>query len=431
MKTKILSFILFAILLIFTSCGDGTTNSGNSDINDNPQFEKSVLDSITVKTLPTKTQYSVGETLDPTGLVLQGNYIDYFSDGSTQTSQRDIDYNTYKNELAFSPTNLSTEGSIKITVTYNKKSTTFNITVGKSSSDSEYPDWFQEAKIGGEDSPIKIRYVDALSSYKLVDKINEQTAGDLLNYYQDQYQKHIESLTFSDAFKAKFSDAFDENGKLKINFPDFFDNSDISTIGKIRYQRSFDPLIGHYDQDNKSMNGSLNDICKPMIEEITKNIGISGDDYLDIEMFCLYNRAIYGDAYNYAYSNTDTYTQKKEYIQERLSAANLATGNNYKIYEEDGTIHKEALQRYNDMKSAAVTRFNDQCTGITKEDVDNVMILSSTISAIQGTHDLTTTWNVIKNAGTNKEEEKHGTANCATNEMVEVIENVQSSEMTS
>ena len=49
MKTKILSFILFAILLIFTSCGDGTTNSGNSDINDNPQFEKSVLDSITEK----------------------------------------------------------------------------------------------------------------------------------------------------------------------------------------------------------------------------------------------------------------------------------------------------------------------------------------------------------------------------------------------
>ena len=140
MKTKILSFILFAILLIFTSCGDGTTNSGNSDINDNPQFEKSVLDSITVKTLPTKTQYSVGETLDPTGLVLQGIYIDYFSDGSTQTSKRDIDYNTYKNELAFSPTNLTTEGTIKITVTYNKKTTSFDVTVGKSSSNSEYPD---------------------------------------------------------------------------------------------------------------------------------------------------------------------------------------------------------------------------------------------------------------------------------------------------
>ena len=191
MKTKNLSYILFAILFIFTSCGDGTTNSGHSDIIDNPQFEKSVLDSITVKTLPTKTQYSVGETLDPTGLVLQGNYIDYFSDGSTQTSKRDIDYNTYKKELAFSPTNLSTEGTIKITVTYNKKSTTFNITVGKSSSDSKYADWFKEVKIGGEDSPIKIRYVDALSSYKLVDKIYDQTAGDLLNHYQYQYQ-HID-----------------------------------------------------------------------------------------------------------------------------------------------------------------------------------------------------------------------------------------------
>ena len=44
MKTKILSFILFAILLIFTSCGDGTTNSGNSDINDNPQLDGDIDD---------------------------------------------------------------------------------------------------------------------------------------------------------------------------------------------------------------------------------------------------------------------------------------------------------------------------------------------------------------------------------------------------
>lgn len=290
-----------------------------------------------------------------------------------------------------------------------------------------YESWFQEATIGGENSPIKIRYVDDLA-YNTAHpgfSLTTNTVADKLNDFQDQYQKYIENLTFSDAFKAKFSDAFDENGKLKINFADFFDNSDISTSGKIRYQRSFDPLIGHYDQDNKSTNGSLNDICKPMIEEITKNIGISGDDYLDTEMFYLYNSAIYVDAYNYAYSNIDTYTPKKEYIQERLDAANFATGNNYKIYQEDGTIHEEALQRYNDMKSAAVTRFNDQGTDITKEDVDNVMIFTSTISTIEGTHDLSITWNTIKDANA-EDNEKHGSANCATNEMGDVILNEQS-----
>ena len=249
MKTKILSFILFAILLIFTSCGDGTTNAGNSDINDNPQFEKSVLDSITVKNLPTKTQYSVGETLDPTGLVLQGIYIDYFSDGSTQTSKRDIDYNTYKNELAFSPTNLSTEGTINITVTYNKKSTTFNITVGKSSSNSEYPEWFNKVKIGGEDSPYKALCIDSI-------KYNEAnpytTEVERFNNYQNQYKSFIEGLEFSDEFIKQFPEI------KNINFAEF---AEYNINDKISYKESFDQLINN-----------INNACAPAIEKITKNI---------------------------------------------------------------------------------------------------------------------------------------------------------------
>ena len=129
MKTKNLSYILFAILFIFTSCGDGTTNSGHSDIIDNPQFEKSVLDSITVKTLPTKTQYSVGETLDPIGLVLKASYTDYYSDESTKTSTRDMSYAEFKDEIDFFGTDFSTSGTKSITVTYNGKSTSFEVVV--------------------------------------------------------------------------------------------------------------------------------------------------------------------------------------------------------------------------------------------------------------------------------------------------------------
>lgn len=277
--TKLI-FCLFTILIIFTSCGDGTTNSGHSDIIDNPQFEKSVLDSITVKTLPTKTQYSVGETLDPTGLVLQGNYIDYFSDGSTQTSKRDIDYNTYKNELAFSPTNLSTEGSINITVTYNKKSTTFNITVGKISSDSEYADWFKEVKIGGENSPYKVYYVDNAQ----YNEDNDFTAEEKVNDYLDEYIKHIKSLTL--------------NKNLTDNIEIDFDK-----IKDYPKEQRLDLLLGTAGDDTgliySQVNG-INDVCAPAIEEITKNIGISGNNALDKARFKYYCWAIENYIYGIA-----------------------------------------------------------------------------------------------------------------------------------
>lgn len=402
MKSKILSFILFAILLIFTSCGDGTTNSGNSDINDNPQFEKSFLDSITVKTLPTKTQYSVGETLDPTGLVLQGNYIDYFSDGSTQTSKRDIDYNTYKNELAFSPTNLSTEGTINITVTYNKKSTTFNITVGKSSSDSKYPSWFKSVSIGGNEN-YNVFYIDndAYNEYNITFTKNEK-----INDYLAAYIDYINGL---DLNKNLIGDV--ENNLKNI------------IIKGYSAGQKFDLLLGTAGDDTgliySEVNG-INDICAPAIEEITKNIGISGNDEynkdFDKTMFELYYRAIANEVYNYANSGSKTYTDEKNDIQYRLSYANNIAGTDYNIYQEDGTIHPEALQRFDQMITRASDRLN-----IDVNDLYNIVNLSFTASAIEGTHDQLSESLLVN-------EHKHTDA-CCNNEMVDVIENVKVDDM--
>ena len=402
MKTKILSFILFAILLIFTSCGDGTTNSGNSDINDNPQFEKSVLDSITVKTLPTKTQYSVGETLDPTGLVLQGNYIDYFSDGSTQTSKRDIDYNTYKNELAFSPTNLSTEGTIKITVTYNKKSTTFNITVGKSSSDSKYADWFKEVKIGGENSPYKAFIIDN-SAYNKENK--DFTAESKMNDYLNKYIGYVNGLTLNKEL----------TGGIEIP------TTAIKNMAGNNAEWRFDALIGTVSKNEVSANTiGINDVCKPAIEKITKNIGISGNDEynkdFDKTMFELYYRTIANEVYNYANSGSKTYTDEKNDIQYRLSYANNIAGTDYNIYQEDDTIHPEALQRFDQMITKAADRLN-----IDVNDLYNIVNLSFTASAIEGTHDQLSESLLVN-------EHKH-TDECCNNEMVDVIENVKVDDM--
>lgn len=407
MKTKILSFILFAILLIFTSCGGGTTNSGNTDINDNPQFEKSVLDSITVKTLPTKTQYSVGETLDPTGLVLQGNYIDYFSDGSTQTSKLDIDYNTYKNELAFSPTNLSTEGSIKITVTYNKKSTTFNITVGKSSSDSKYAGWFKEVKIGGEDSPYKV-YIPEHS----YNDFNQLVDGSINNYL-DQYQKYIASLSLNEEL----------TGGVEIDF------AQIKELSGQNEQRKLDTVIGTIKNTDPNTIKGINNVCAPAIEEITKNIGISGNNGLDKQLFTLFYKAISNEIYRIGYNGEITTKtecigneteMEQKYINTKKDCSKydgytvLPFENKY-FYLETGELNPEVVIAFNQMITKASDRLN-----IDVNELRKIVNLSLTASAIEGVHDDLSTSHAIEHTHTDS---------CYNNQMVDVIENVKVDDM--
>ena len=74
------------------------------------------LQSISIKTNPTKTTYYVGETLDTAGLVITATY----SDGSS----KDI-----TSGFTYSPTTLNAAGTQTITVSYSGKTTTFNVTV--------------------------------------------------------------------------------------------------------------------------------------------------------------------------------------------------------------------------------------------------------------------------------------------------------------
>ncbi len=83
------------------------------------------LSSISVKTAPSKTTYTVGETLNTSGLVIKATY----SDGSS----KDI-----TSGFTCSPTKLSTAGTQKITVTYSGKTASFNVTV-KAASTPDQP----------------------------------------------------------------------------------------------------------------------------------------------------------------------------------------------------------------------------------------------------------------------------------------------------
>ena len=72
--------------------------------------------SIAVKTMPTKTTYTAGESLDPSGLALTATY----ADGSTKT---------ITSGFTCAPTALTETGTQTITVTYEGKTTTFTVTV--------------------------------------------------------------------------------------------------------------------------------------------------------------------------------------------------------------------------------------------------------------------------------------------------------------
>lgn len=103
-----------------TMKNDGISIDGNSYLLNAPNFIYDYapgLTSISVKTNPSKLIYTVGETFDTEGLVLNANY----EDGSAQ----EIDY-----DFTCSPTDLNTVGDNQtVTVTYKVKTATFKVNV--------------------------------------------------------------------------------------------------------------------------------------------------------------------------------------------------------------------------------------------------------------------------------------------------------------
>lgn len=108
-KTKKLSFwmILLSVLLCFSfvlsACGGG----------------KKDVSSIAVTTLPTKSTYEVGETLDLTGGELTVTYSDSSTEKVSLTAEG----------VTTTKPNMSSTGDKTISVTYQSKTTTFKITV--------------------------------------------------------------------------------------------------------------------------------------------------------------------------------------------------------------------------------------------------------------------------------------------------------------
>ncbi|MBP3697665.1 MAG: bacterial Ig-like domain-containing protein [Clostridia bacterium] len=93
-----------------------TITYGGKTTSFNVTVENVVLTSVTIKTVPTKTSYFVGDTLDTSGMTLTATY----NNGTTKT---------VNGGFTCTPEKLETAGTQKITLTYGDKSTSFNVEV--------------------------------------------------------------------------------------------------------------------------------------------------------------------------------------------------------------------------------------------------------------------------------------------------------------
>ena len=98
-----------------TTTADSGGDTGDDDVS---------VESISVKTNPTKTTYTVGDSFDPSGLILTVTYSDSTTD--------DVAYSASAG-MTFSGFDSSSAGTKTVTVTYEGKTAAFSVTVNASS----------------------------------------------------------------------------------------------------------------------------------------------------------------------------------------------------------------------------------------------------------------------------------------------------------
>ena len=274
----------------------------------------------------------------------------------------------------------------------------------KNQAHPEYPTWFEEKNIGGENSPYKAFVIDN-SAYN--DQTNNFTAEDKINDYLNKYIEYINNLPLNKEL----------TGGIEIP------TTAIKNMAGDNAEWRFDALIGTVSKNEVSANNiGINDVCKPAIEEIAKNVAITNEE-IDLDYFYLNFRAFENEAYGLANDkNSKIYTEKKAEIEKDLENNNEYYNINYSIYQEDGTIHPNALQRFDEAIETATTKLIKQGKNVTENDLRNIIKLSLTASSIEGMHDYLSS-TLLVNEHTHTDE-------CYNNEMVDVIYGVEYEEMT-
>lgn len=167
-------------LSFFVACGDinggvsgnsGDNGSGTNDNGTNVTITETSI-SICITSYPDKVYYQVNETFDSTGLAIESTITERYPDGTEKNITEEI---AYPNEnISFSGTDFSTEGTKTITVTYTEnetsKAATFEITVKSAAFSSiiNYTTFDSEFKTlydaVGKNVSVSVSYADAANT---------------------------------------------------------------------------------------------------------------------------------------------------------------------------------------------------------------------------------------------------------------------------
>lgn len=107
------------------------------------------LTNLSVKSMPSKTEYTVGDTLDTTGLVLNGHY-----EGTWHSVSLDKNVEITSG-FTCTPTTLDTAGTQTITVNYDGLSTSFDVTVKEKETPNPTPEDKDDNKTDPGNNPTK------------------------------------------------------------------------------------------------------------------------------------------------------------------------------------------------------------------------------------------------------------------------------------
>lgn len=218
-------------------------------------IEKELV-SISVKEMPQKTSYKVGETLNTTGLKLEAVY----SDGTKEE---------VTSGFTCTPTKLTTEGTQTITVNYEGKTTTFKVTVEKVSEETEEVLTEESSyEIGGAISAWHIENIQPNTSIKTF-KTNINQIFDVEIYTEDWNEVTDEKSIVKTGMYLRLK----RNGELTHEYMLVIDGdvtkdgkadfSDILSINKHRLNRQtllYDAKIAADVTDDGKIN--FNDILK-------------------------------------------------------------------------------------------------------------------------------------------------------------------------
>lgn len=261
-----------------------------------------------------------------------------------------------------------------------------NICEGTQTDASHY---FHVETIGGEGSAYKVAYPDFNKYFDDNYDVQAQRLDPqkMMQDFQDNYENYINSLEFSDKFKVYCADKGYQT-PADIDFKTFDEYSSGLMTEYTSYKNNFDYLIGSTTDD---YNKSINDICKPIFEDITKNIKTENAS-LDKKRLYYYFRALSIHNLKSAYSldfeisdEKNTYDTEKSAI---ISGWDVINQDTTSPIENIGTDIDNGCHQITEQMSSILAAAANQM-GVELSDLQNIVNLANVMESLTSTRSIT------------------------------------------